>query len=106
MDALTRARAGAYDDALGVLAQVDPASTDPRVPATRANILAAKAAGGADALVTLGLWGRAYAVLAPGAPTTLRFAEIAFKAGAPQVAQPLASPAQIETWAREMGWTE
>jgi len=105
MEAVTRARAGAYDEALAILAQVDPESTDPRIPATRANIVAAKATGGPEALATLGLWGRAYAALA-SAPTGLRFAEIAFKAGAPQVAARIASPAQLDAWAAEMGWTE
>jgi hypothetical protein len=130
--ALSAARAGRYpearallDDAAGKVVDVALADTRKRLDRAEQAQEAALAATGptqlqarATELSALGLWGRAYDVLAPyqaeiaQAPgMVLGFAELAFRAGDPAAArQALAGrPAEeidalLREWAERMGW--
>ena len=131
--ALTYARAGEYDDALSILDSGRGRIAAGPLEGVRAMIVksqgeferARSSAGPAQlqaqaaALAALELWGRAYDVLAPyadqikGAPGVVKgFAELAVRAGEPQVARSVLAgsmPADeienaIATWSRTMGW--
>ena len=134
MDALVLARAGRYDDSLAVLDAVDGFVPEQALALTRSHVVAARdlhiqamAMTGPAALQAyaselgkLELWGRAYGVLAPyeteiaAAPRfAVGFAELAFRAGEPDVARrvlaqtmtPAAIDGQLATWTEKMGWT-
>jgi hypothetical protein len=130
--ALAEARAGRYADARAVLARaagkvVDVALADTRqrldrgAQAQEAQLSAtgpAQLQARATELSALGLWGRAYDVLAPyqddiaDAPgMVLGFAELAYRAGEPAVARAVLAgrpPEEIDAllhqWAQRMGW--
>lgn len=129
--AFASARAGAFDRAREVLAgaRSGPATIDAaRSIDQAAQMMAASAQAPpaeslqlrASAFTTLEAWGRAYEVLAPHRASieavpeaALGFAELAYRAGATDVAKeivakhvPEASRKDLfDTWARRMGWS-
>ena len=127
------ARAGRYDDALAAFAsEVDAleeiqARASERLEAAQALARRAQTEQGAAALqaraselAKLELWGRAFDVLAPHEAEITRapgfaigFAELALRAGEPDVAErvlaanksPAEAAALIAEWTAKMGWT-
>ena len=132
VEAVALARAGRYDDGLTALASHD---ADRAIELTRTRLQEAlvhrdrslTATGPvalkehAQELASLELWGAAYQVLAPHAEELKRapeasmgFAELAFRAGTPEVATAMLEgrvpaseiPALLDEWAGKMGWRE
>jgi hypothetical protein len=131
--ALAVARAGRYDDAIAIL-DSDPGRVVAKSLAANREMIAkaqaehARAQGTtgpaqlqaqAAALAAVELWGRAYDVLAPfkdeikNAPKFAKgFAELAVRAGEPQVAREVLAPTTpaaeidqlIAQWTQRMGW--